>query len=104
MWSFLGKKRKELEIAKSLNTHAEAQASWRSSLEANAILRQEIQEKFVQAEQQRLANLEHARGVYADECCQRDNEVEAFNLQVDQLIGDLSYGIQAGAMIELPGR
>ena len=90
LWSFLGKKRKELEIAKSLNTHAETQASWRSSLEANAILRQEFQQKFEQAEQQRLANLERAREIYANECSQREKEVETFNLCVDQLASDLS--------------
>ena len=92
LWSFLGKKRKELEVTKSLKALAEAQAKWRSSLKANAILRQEFQQKFEQAEQQRLANLERAREIYANECSQREKEVETFNLCVDQLVSDLSYG------------
>lgn len=91
--ALFGKKKKhEAAIATAKPTHEAARKDWRKQLDYNATLRRKQKEEYENAEKNRLQQLEKAKAKYAEECNEREKEIQEFNSSIDSLITNLSYG------------
>jgi restriction system protein len=90
-------------FAKKRYAEAEAQAraqfdqehqAWEAAAAMVPDLQVAQDREWDHAEQQRVARLEAARADYERECQQREAEISAANLQLDELISGLQYGVE----------
>lgn len=86
-----GKKKRQAEaIAKADAEHAAAKAAW--AHEVASVPRRQLEQLTAhsEAERQRLEKLQEARALYEHECRERQEQADAHNLRLDDLINGLA--------------
>ncbi len=79
-------------VAEAERAHEQAVANWLSDCKRNELTRQEKKEEHLRMEQKRVEQLAVYRSRYDEECRAREEEAEAHNRSVDELITNLGYG------------
>lgn len=87
-----GKKRHANAVVAAERSHELAVASWDADCRQNVLKRQAAKDEHARIEKKRLEKLAIYRSRYADECRAREEEAEAHNRSVEELIINLGYG------------
>ncbi|MDO9317562.1 MAG: hypothetical protein Q7V56_05110 [Gammaproteobacteria bacterium] len=87
-----GKKRHVKAVAAAERAYEQAVANWQADCQQNELSREADKEEHARNEQNRLDQLALYRSRYADDCRAREEEAEAHNRSVEELITNLGYG------------
>ena len=90
--AIFGKKRHAKAVKKAEAEHARAVAAWHEELARIESINESATKKHVEAEAQRIVDLERERARYDAECSKRESEAEKHNQDIDALIANLGYG------------
>lgn len=90
-----GKKKHAERVAEARIAYQQSHAHWQSEVVRLQNEHAQIVAAHPQAEEQRMARLEEARRVYAAECAVRDQEAAGANVELDELISGLAYGVDS---------
>lgn len=90
--SLFGKKKHAEAVALAERAHEQAVVEWKANCRKVEVRRQKNKEKHAIDEKSRLEQLARERARYAEECRAREEEAEAKNRNLEELITSLGYG------------